>query len=220
MFTGLIEDIGELRRIERRGESATLELGTRIPTAELQLGESIAVNGICLTVTRILSDGFTVDASSETLSRTSLSRLTRGDGVHLERAVRPSDRLGGHIVQGHVDGVGTVRRVVETAGSWDVFIELPTALMAEVIEKGSIAVDGVSLTINELTAKGIRLTLIPFTEQKTNLVGLKSGAPVNIETDVLGKYVRRFMERSTGTTAERSLTRALVEHGYMNGDTD
>jgi riboflavin synthase len=220
VFTGLIEDIGVLRRLEKRGESAVLELETAIPTEELELGESIAVNGICLTVTSIHDRSFTVDASQETLSRTALSRLSRNDGVHLERAVRPSDRLGGHIVQGHVDGVGTVERVETHSGSWDIYIAMPNKLFVEVIEKGSIAVDGVSLTINDLTSSGIRLTIIPFTDAKTNLTSLKAGDPVNIETDVLGKYVRRFLSQSQPDSEKSNLKQVLIDYGYTDGDKD
>lgn len=220
MFTGLIEDIGRLRKIERRGGSASLEVATKIPTSELELGESIAINGICLTVTTTLAQAFTVDASNETLTRTALSRLNPQDYVNLERAVRPIDRLGGHIVQGHVDGVGRVEKIVTGENSWDVFIEVPDQLMGEVIEKGSIAIDGVSLTVNELTTSGIRLTIIPFTDKMTNLTALKVNAPVNIETDVIGKYVRRFLERGRTDSKENSLLETLIEYGYTDGDRD
>ena len=213
MFTGLIEDIGTLRSRNRRGDDVTLAITTSIDTGELVLGESIAVNGCCLTVTSILSDGFTVDASGETLARTSIADVGVGDRVHLERAMKLGDRLGGHIVQGHVDGVGRLERVIDDGRAWQVYISIPPQLLPEVVEKGSIAVDGVSLTVNELTSTGCRLTIIPFTADETLLTRKSPGSPLNIETDIIGKHVRRLMglDPTSGTTTASLLER----YGYL-----
>ncbi len=193
MFTGLIEDIGTLRSRRKQGEEEHLEIVTKIPTSELTLGESIAVNGCCLTVTTITPDGFTAHASSETMRITALGELQQGAKVHLERAMAVGERLGGHIVQGHIDGVGHIERIYQDGKSWQVFIAIPKDLRPEVVHKGSIAVDGVSLTVNTLTPNGCRLTIIPFTGEETLLTRKTVGAKINIETDIIGKYVRHLM---------------------------
>lgn len=211
MFTGLIEDLGVVAALTRAGDDVTLSLSTSIPTEELTLGESIAVNGVCLTVTTIGDGSFTADASTETLTRSALGRLKVGDRVHLERALRLSDRLGGHIVQGHVDGVGRIERTTEDGRAWQILLEVPAQLRPELVEKGSITVDGVSLTVNELTPRGCRLTIVRFTEQKTRLVAYPPGTRVNIETDIIGKYVRRLLSGSGSQTAE-----LLERYGYTN----
>lgn len=215
MFTGLIEDIGTLRARNRRGSDETLIIETAIPTAELELGESIAVNGCCLTVTTYDSDSFQVDASVETLALTSIAKLKVGDRVHLERAMKVGGRLGGHIVQGHVDGVGTVERIIDEGRAWQLYVTIPEPLRPEVVSKGSIAVDGVSLTVNELTARGCRLTIIPFTESETLLIRKAVGDPVNIETDVIGKYVRHLLK---GGPAHDTTAELLARYGYLSED--
>jgi riboflavin synthase len=193
MFTGLIEDIGVLRASRRRGEDVELTVATAIPTAELSLGESIAVNGACLTVTQITDGTFSADASIETMRGTALSELKPGGQVHLERALPLGGRLGGHLVQGHVDGVGRVTRVAPLGKAWDVFIEPSAELLADLVPKGSIAVDGVSLTINSLTDTQFRLTIVPHTEHTTLLTRYPVGRRVNLETDIIGKYVKRYL---------------------------
>lgn len=217
MFTGLVEDIGVLRSRTRRGEEESLVIDTRIPTSELILGESIAVNGCCLTVTAFDATSFSVDASSETMRLTSLRTVRVGDGVHLERAMKLGGRLGGHLVQGHVDGVGTVERIQKDGRSWNVYITIPANLRPEVVAKGSITVDGVSLTVNELTPKGCRLTIIPFTGDETLLIKRHVGDPVNIETDVIGKYVRHLMNYG-GQTPVSGTEALLRQYGYMSED--
>ncbi|MCB9507128.1 MAG: riboflavin synthase [Myxococcales bacterium] len=208
MFTGLIEDIGTIRARTPRGADVTLEISTQaIDVSTLALGESVAVNGVCLTVTSAAGGGFSADASVETLASSALGRLRVGDRVHLERALRLGDRLGGHIVQGHVDGTGRLARRSPAGRAWDLWIEAPAALLAELIPKGSVAVDGVSLTVNEVDGREFRLTIIPHTEDKTLLLTLPVGAAVNLETDVIGKYVRRAVGANTPSTLRDTLAR-------------
>jgi riboflavin synthase len=193
MFTGLIEDIGTLTARRGSGQDVTLEIATAIPLADVAIGDSIAVNGVCLTVTSIAGERFSADASRETLDRSSLGRLREGGRVHLERALAANGRLGGHIVQGHVDGTGVLARRTAAGRAWDLWIDVPDALRVELVPKGSVTVDGVSLTVNDVTPTGFRLTIIPHTENKTLLVELPLRSVVNIETDVIGKYVRRYL---------------------------
>lgn len=214
MFTGLVEDIGTLRSRQRHGEEERLEIVTHLPTHELTLGESIAVNGCCLTVTSITADSFTADASSETMRVTSLGRVNIGEGLHLERAMPVNGRLGGHIVQGHVDGVGHIERIVQEGKSWQIFVEIPAALRPEVVTKGSIAIDGVSLTVNEITPNGCRVTIIPFTGEETLLTRLRTGSRVNIETDIIGKYVRHLMSFK-GSSQPTGMHALLRRAGYI-----
>ena len=212
MFTGLIEDIGKISQRQRTGNDVTFEFQTAIPTAELALGESIAVNGVCLTVTRIGDATFRADASVETMQRSALGQLAVGDDVHLERAMAVGDRLGGHIVQGHVDGVGRIASSRPDGRAFQIELELPAEIRDELVEKGSICVDGVSMTVNELTARGCRLTVVPFTELKTLLVKYSPGRELNIETDIIGKYVRRFLGLSGGPG--EGVAELLEKYGY------
>lgn len=221
MFTGLVEDIGILRARTRRGEEESLVIETRLPTQELVLGESIAVNGCCLTVTAFDRNTFSVDASSETMRLTSLGSLQIAQGVHLERAMKLGGRLGGHLVQGHVDGVGKIEKVVRDGRSWQVYIGIPESLRPEVVAKGSITVDGISLTVNALTASGCRLTIIPFTGDETLLTKKAPGATVNIETDVIGKYVRHLLNFgavSAPAPTENNTAELLRRYGYLPED--
>ncbi|TVR01494.1 MAG: riboflavin synthase [Deltaproteobacteria bacterium] len=212
MFTGLIEDIGSVRRVERSGRDSRFVFTTTIPLADVQPGDSIAVNGACLTVTEIDGASFAALASSETLERTALGERRAGDHVHLERALRLGDRLGGHLVQGHVDGVGTLAKQEQDARAWHLWFRLPVSLLGEVVEKGSIAVDGVSLTVNAVETDRVRLTIVPFTAEKTTLTRMAVGTRVNIETDVLGKYVARQLALKG---ADGSLSGLLQRYGYL-----
>jgi riboflavin synthase len=188
MFTGLVQQAGTL---------ASLESGRlRIDAAELEglaEGDSVAVNGVCLTATSVGGGGFTADVMEETLRRTALGRLGAGDRVNLELALRASDRLGGHIVQGHVDATGVVESVTEEGFARTVRVAAPSELLRYVIEKGSIAVDGVSLTVTEVDGDGFGVSLIPETLERTNLGELESGRQVNLEVDVLAKYVEKLI---------------------------
>ena len=195
MFTGLIEDVGKivsLRLIER---AAVLTVQSRLAVRALDLGASIAVNGTCLTVVKRGEGEFTVDMSPETLKRTSLKDLRRGSFVNLERPMRLNDRLGGHLVTGHVDGVATLASI-EKKGEFTFFaFRVPPRLGALLVSKGSVAVDGISLTVNECGAGQFSVAIIPFTLRHTNLRGRRVGDKVNIETDLIGKYVHNLMKR-------------------------
>lgn len=194
MFTGLVETTGQLRRITPRGPGCELTIGApRALVAELALGESVACDGACLTVTATTADSFTVDASRETLSRTTLGERRIGDRLHLERALRVGDRFGGHIVSGHIDATGTIRSKVPVGEALNVHIDVPQSLQKYLVEKGSVAIDGVSLTVNTLDQTGFSVVLIPHTQGVVCLHTKAPGARVNLETDILGKYVERLL---------------------------
>ncbi|MFD2757932.1 riboflavin synthase [Gulosibacter faecalis] len=196
MFTGLIEARGEVLRLDHEpGQpDARLEILAPRVTDDAAPGDSIAVNGVCLTVVTVTDGGFTADVLPETLRRTSLGELAPGSPVNLERALAASARLGGHIVQGHVDGVATLAS--RTAGErWDDLVfEAPRELLRYVAEKGSVAVDGISLTVTGVTARGFGVSIIPTTSRETTLGALEVGARVNLEVDVLAKYVERMLQ--------------------------
>jgi len=193
MFTGLIADLAVLTEVEQDSRGATLTIRTDL-AGELGEGDSIAVNGVCLTATAVDGQGFRAEAMIETLRRSSLGALSSGSRVNLELALRASDRLGGHVVQGHVDGTGTIVGVHEEGFSRVLTIETEPALTRYLVEKGSIAVDGVSLTLSALTDQGFTVSLIPETLARTNLGKAEQGTIVNIEVDVLAKHVERLME--------------------------
>jgi riboflavin synthase len=192
VFTGLIADRGALRSIARDDRGATLEITTRL-ASELQEGDSIAVNGVCLTASRVNGEGFAAEAMNETLARSALGALQAGAPVNLELPLRASDRLGGHIVQGHVDGKGTVGAIREEGISRVLEIEVEAGLRRYLVEKGSVALDGVSLTVSALTDRGFAVSLIPETLQRTGLGEVGVGAEVNVEVDVLAKHVERLI---------------------------
>ncbi len=195
MFTGLVADLGRVAAVERSEGGVRLTISSRL-TGELHEGDSVAVNGVCLTATGRDGDTFAADVMNETLSRTSLRNLDAGGEVNLELPLRAGDRLGGHVVQGHVDGTGTVRSVGDDGFARRVWIEVPGELLRYVVEKGSITVDGVSLTVAELDGDSFTVSLIPETLQRTNLGKVQAGATVNLEVDVLAKYVEKLMRVS------------------------
>jgi riboflavin synthase len=192
MFTGLIADLGSVAVFQRNGAGVTLRISTRLAD-ELVEGDSIAVNGVCLTASELREGSFQAQAAPETLQRSSLGGLDVGAQVNLERALRAEDRLGGHIVQGHVDGTGVVRGVREDGFSRCLQIEVDPRLERYLVEKGSVAVDGVSLTVSRLREHGFEVSLIPETLKRTTLGSLGEGARVNIEVDVLAKHVERLL---------------------------
>ena len=193
MFTGIIEELGKVRAVETRGENAYMTIEARLVTEDTQHGDSIAVNGVCLTALDINPDSFAADVSRETLDRSTLGRLRVGTPVNLERAVTPITRLGGHIVQGHVDGRGKLVNVVDHQGSWTVRIEYPNEVARYLVFKGSVAVEGISLTIAELGNNYFEVAIIPKTWEVTNLSQLKPGDEVNLEVDMIAKYVERIL---------------------------
>ena len=195
MFTGLIEDVGRIASLRLQNVSAVLTVKTKLPVRSLALGASVAVNGACLTVVQKLKGAFTVDVSPETLARTNLERFSVGSLVNLEQPMRLQERLGGHLVTGHVDGVATVASI-RRLGEFTIFsFRLPARLGALLVAKGSVAVDGISLTVNDCRRDGFSVAIIPFTLRHTNLQGRRVGDKVNIETDLIGKYVHSFLAK-------------------------
>jgi riboflavin synthase len=193
MFTGLIADLGHVTALERDDDGATLEIRSALAAA-LAEGDSVAVNGVCLTATALSDGSFRAQAMRETLERSSLGELRVGAPVNLELPLRAEDRLGGHVVQGHVDGTGTVRAVREEGFSRVLEIDAEARLSRYLVEKGSVAVDGVSLTISALHEHGFAVSLIPETLQRTNLGAIREGSLVNIEVDILAKHVERLLQ--------------------------
>jgi riboflavin synthase len=192
MFTGLVQDLGTVAAVDATADGVRLAVRTRL-ASELAEGDSVAVNGVCLTATAIAEGAFSADVMRESLRRSSLAEVGAGASVNLELPLRASDRLGGHVVQGHVDGVGVVSGIRDDGFSRVVTIDAPPELLRYVVEKGSIAVDGVSLTVAELDDRSFSVALIPETLERTTLGGAAPGRPVNLEVDVLAKYVEKLV---------------------------
>jgi riboflavin synthase len=192
MFTGLVQGIGSVGGIERTDDGARVTIATPL-VAELATGDSIAINGVCLTAVLIDGDSFAADAMNETLARTSLGDLAPGSQVNLELPLRATDRLGGHVVQGHVDGLGSILDATDDGFARRIRIGAGPEVLRYVVEKGSIAVDGVSLTVTEVDDRSFTVSLIPETLQRTNLGAVDTGRRVNLEVDVLAKYVEKLM---------------------------
>src|SRR5439155_18709279 len=193
MFTGIIEDLGQVREIEKRGEDARIAIEARTVTEGSSNGDSIAVNGVCLTALDVKPDSFAADVSKETLLRSTLGNLKPGSAVNLERAVTPITRLGGHIVQGHVDARGKFLGSEKHGESWTFRIAYPKEIARYLVFKGSVAVEGISLTIAELADDYFEIAVIPKTWEVTNFSQLKPGDEVNLEVDVIAKYVERIL---------------------------
>ena len=208
MFTGIIEEKGKVQGISK--EQIAIECVVVLEGAKL--GDSIAVNGVCLTVIEITSRGFTADVSPETFNVTSLGSLKTGDIVNLERAMSANGRFGGHIVSGHIDGKGKFLSCVKQGGFYELNIELTSELSKYVIRKGSVAIDGISLTIAGVNGDYINVAVIPHTYENTNLKNLKNGDFVNIEVDMVAKYIEKFL--STGDNKSRISLEFLQEHGF------
>lgn len=196
MFTGLVEAVGTVRTVASRGSGKVLWIAA--PFEGLVLGESIACDGVCLTVEAFEKGAFQVTAGEETLRRTTFADIAAGRRLHLERAMRVGDRLGGHIVQGHVDGVGRVRGLTPGAQWTRIDIDVPAELSRYLVEKGSVCIDGVSLTVNGIDRSGFHVGIVPHTLEVTNLGALRAGEPVNLEVDILAKYVERLLGARVG----------------------
>jgi len=213
VFTGIVEEVGRLRSLVVRERSAVLEIEARAVLEGSRVGDSIATSGACLTMTRLSGDRFWADAMPETLRRTTLGGKRPGDGLNLERALTLQSRLGGHLVQGHVDGVGVVARIERERGGSLVTLAAPPAVVEVSVPQGSVAVDGVSLTIVDLDGNGLRVSLIPHTVAATTLRDLRVGDELNLEADLIGKYVRAYLARpgsTQGLTFEK-----LSEAGFL-----
>ncbi len=217
MFTGIVEDAGKVFRIEHKGQEKRLILELPRHLTEVQLGDSINVNGVCLTIIGKNEEKVELDLSAETLEKSTLRELKEGDQVNLERALKLTDRLGGHIVTGHVDGIGDIVEKREERGFLQLRIRIPESVSRYVVQKGSIAIDGISLTVNEYQEGEIRMTLIPYTVEKTTLRQKRVGDRVNLEADILGKYVERFLSRGDKKVGQVDLS-FLKDHGFVKRD--
>lgn len=218
MFTGIIQSIGAIVQIEpREGDlRLSISLGEGLSTSLISLGDSVAVNGVCLTVVELDKHSFVADVSRETLSCTTLGKAVKKDPVNLELALLPTTRLGGHIVSGHVDGIGVIRERRNDARSQRVVIEAPIALAKYIAQKGAICVDGVSLTVNEVDGHHFSVNIVPHTLLKTTLGNAKIGKPVNVEVDILSRYLERLLLGEKMPDATKSVTiRQLRETGFV-----
>lgn len=208
MFTGLIEEVGKVKGITRKADGISVSIEAKNILDDIKIGDSIAINGVCLTVISFSDRGFSFDVSKETLNRSNLKYIKIGEHVNLERALKASDRLGGHIVQGHVDTTGSISKITPL-GEHTIFeIEIPPEYLNLVVEKGSIAIDGISLTINSIKNNRLSFNIIPHTIKNTNLQYRKVGDVVNIEFDIIGKYVWNMLEKFK-TNPEKSLEKLL-----------
>ena len=210
MFTGIIESVGIVRDIAGRGADARLAVSTSMDLADVRVGDSIAVSGACLTVVAVAKDGFSADVSAETLAKTTLKDFRIGDTVNLERALTLSKPLGGHFVLGHVDCVGDIRERTERSNSIIFGIEVGAETGRYIVMKGSVAVDGISLTVNRYENNRFYVNIIPHTARETTLGFKKAGGRVNVETDILGKYVERFVHPDRGIDEN-----FLLRHGFL-----
>ncbi len=220
MFTGLVEGTGVLLRVERRGPDARMVIRAEYDLRDLSLGESVAVDGACLTVVAFEGRTFTVDVSAETLSKTTLGSKSPGARLNLERALRLGDRLGGHWVTGHVDGLGTLMDRKMEGRSWRLSFSIPPELSRYVVPKGSIAVNGVSLTVNTCAPGVFHVNVIPHTADVTTIGALRIGDAVNIETDIIGKYVERLLQGWRAAAGDEDKTTSvdlsfLSKHGFV-----
>lgn len=212
MFTGIIEEIGTVKSITRGAKSFSLEIEAKTVLEDTLLGDSIATNGVCLTVTNINGNTFTADVMPETVSRTSLSQLQKGSKVNLERALTLQKRLGGHIVSGHVDGTGRISRMYNDDNALWVWIDCADSIMRYIVEKGSITIQGISLTVAKVQTGSFAVSLIPHTQEATTLHSAKVGDIVNLENDVIAKYVERLMQSDVADDSKIDLYR-----GFMMG---
>jgi riboflavin synthase len=217
MFTGITERVGKIESIEKNKDGGRLRVslnGLSELADEMKRGDSIAVNGCCLTVVDFDVKQFSADLSGETLRRTSLGEKKPGDLVNLERPLAANARLGGHFVQGHVDGLGRVTGLVPEADSWRLSVDVPGALRRYVVEKGSIAIDGISLTVAQWQSGVCEIAIIPFTYQHTNVRTMTAGDAVNLECDILAKYIESLLRTRQGETTPGLTVRGLVDQGF------
>ena len=215
MFTGIVEEVGRVRRVTAGGRAGQLSIRCARVLEGTKLGDSIAVNGVCLTVTALLPDGFTADVMPETLRRSSLGALRPGDGVNLERAMPADGRFGGHIVSGHIDGLGRISAFRREENAVWIRIAAAPALLRLVVEKGSIAIDGVSLTVAAVGDGDFQVSVIPHTAKETVLLDKQTGDPVNLETDIVGKYVARLLGGGAAAAPAKGINLDfLAEHGF------
>ena len=215
MFTGIVEELGSIRSVRRGQHSSVLSIAAKDILSDLKVGDSVAVNGVCLTATTVDSGGFTADVMHETLNRSSLGSLTVGSHVNLERAMAANGRFGGHIVSGHIDGTGTITALRKDDNAGWYTISASQELLRYIVEKGSIAIDGISLTVAEVGESWFSISAIPHTVAVTTLGEKRPGDTVNLENDVIGKYVEKLLRPQPKETAKGSLTlEFLAQHGF------
>ena len=209
MFTGIVEGLGKVRRLTMKGADAVLDIDAGISLEDVSLGDSIAVNGACLTVTSLQQNNFQADVSAETLSRTTLKLLQAGHKVNLEKSLRVGGFVGGHFVLGHGDATARILSRMQKSGSLIIAVEMNDTISRYIVEKGSVAIDGISLTVNKLEKSRFYVNIIPHTAVNTTLVTRKEGEWVNIETDILGRYVENLLQSNKGIDKD-----FLVKHGF------
>ena len=210
MFTGIVESMGTVKRLARKGEDARLFIDTSMNLDDLKIGDSIAINGVCLTVTEKTGSIFSADVSAETMARTTIKLLKSGEKVNLEKSLRMNSFLGGHLVLGHVDGMGKIQEKITKANSIQFGVEIDNELSRYVVEKGSVAVDGISLTVNSCEKNRFYVNIIPHTARNTILGFKKVADLVNIETDIIAKYVEKFLNPGKGIDMN-----FLAKHGFL-----
>jgi riboflavin synthase len=219
MFTGIIEAIGSIRALTPKGGDVRVYVATgKLDLGDVKLGDSIAVNGVCLTAVELPGDGFWADVSRETLARTAFIDLKAGSKVNLEKALTPTSRLGGHLVSGHIDGVGEIIARADNARAVQFTIRAPRELAKYIAHKGSITVDGTSLTVNSVNGAEFELTIVPHTLAETIMVDYRAGRQVNLEVDLLARYLERLLlgDKAAEPAASGMTASFLAEHGYLN----
>lgn len=210
MFTGIVEEVGQIRSIRRGARSAVLEIAAHTVTGDLKIGDSVAVNGVCLTATHVTTQGFTADAMPETLSLSNLGALTGGSPVNLERAVQLGSRLGGHIVSGHIDTTAQITAITRDDNAIRIDLAADAAWLRYIIEKGSVALDGVSLTVTRADNAGFQVSLIPHTAAQTTFGARRVGDTINLECDIIGKYVEKLLTPAAATTEKPAITEEFL----------
>ena len=216
MFTGLVVEMGEVLSVRKRSGGALLQLKADQIPAGAGLGDSISVNGVCLTVVRNHHGEISFDLSDETLKSTNLGNLGNGDKVNLEPSLRPDSKIGGHFVTGHVDATGTIHSKVKAGDMWKFEFKVPHTVTQYLVEKGSVAVDGISLTVVDILEESFTVVIIPHTAQLTTLGFKGNGESVNIESDILGKYVMKFLKKDVSRDGETTFMQTLIEKGYVD----
>ncbi|WP_215397218.1 riboflavin synthase [Rheinheimera oceanensis] len=216
MFTGIIEATGQLSAIQQRGADITVTIHSQnLDFCDVKLGDSIASNGVCLTVTRLDKYSFDADVSSETLAHTLFGQYKTGQQINLEKAMLPTTRMGGHLVSGHVDGVSRVTKIEASGRARHIWLTLPKALAHYIAAKGSVTVDGVSLTVNELSNDAFRLTIVPHTAEQTTISQLKVGSKVHLEVDLIARYLERLLSKDNGSANSGVSMALLAQRGFL-----
>lgn len=215
MFTGIVETVGKIQAVNQKAGDFEIVIESQLDLSDVQLGDSIAVSGVCLTVTKLQGQCFFADVSAETIKRTKIGQLPIGGQVNLEKACTPNTRLGGHIVSGHVDGVAHVTSIYANANAIDYWLETPANLSHYIAEKGSVTLDGISLTVNEVSGNQFRLTIIPHTSERTAIRNWQVGSGVNLEVDVIARYLERLMQGRAQGSATSGVTLDLLHKSGM-----